>query len=158
MSKVFQQEEHIKNVLESVERAMYDDAGVRLKDITGVAGAGASILSGLSIGVDRIIMNPGSKFPLHIHEGAHLLYVLNGNGGLHIDGVDYALRTGDSVYVPAAYPHGVQGPLDDNPLEFLAFGVPHHPIDSHTRMTLVRNDEDITFLPGQSAAEGALVR
>ncbi|CAM5604280.1 MULTISPECIES: cupin domain-containing protein [Streptomyces] len=138
MSLIFNPDEHIANLLESAERTMYDDMGVRLEDITGVAGASARIAGGLPIGVDRIIMNPGSGFPLHIHEGAHLLYVLNGNGGLHIDGRDYALHTGDSIYVPAEYPHGIQGPLDDNPVEFLAFGVPHHPIDSHTRMTMVR--------------------
>ncbi|MFI5758513.1 cupin domain-containing protein [Streptomyces sp. NPDC051569] len=141
MGRTFNPDEHIANVLESAERAMYDDAGVRLRDITGVAGASARITGGLPIGVDRIIMNPGAGFPLHVHEGAHLLYVLNGNGGLHIDGQDYVLRTGDSIYVPAEYPHGVQGPLDDQPLEFLAFGAPHHPIDSHTRMTLIRQQE-----------------
>lgn len=141
MEKIFRPDEHIKNLLDAVERTMYDDAGVKLSDITGVAGASATILDGLNLGVDRIVMNPGTAFPLHIHEGAHLLYVLNGNGGLHIDGKDYVLRTGDSIYVPADYPHGVQGPLDDRPLEFLAFGAPHHPIDSHTRMTLVRDAE-----------------
>ncbi|MGF1430809.1 cupin domain-containing protein [Kitasatospora sp. LaBMicrA B282] len=141
MSQTFRPDDHIRNVLEGARRTMYDDAGVRLEDITGVAGAGAVIGNGLSIGVDRITMLPGTGFPLHVHEGAHLLYVLNGRGALHIDGRDYVLRTGDSIYVPAEYPHGVQGPIDDNPLEFLAFGVPHHPIDSHTRMVLVRDDE-----------------
>ncbi|MCU7822137.1 cupin domain-containing protein [Kitasatospora sp. DSM 101779] len=153
MNQVFRPDEHILNVLDGARRTMYDDAGVRLDAITGVAGAGAVLPGGLPIGVDRITMQPGTAFPLHVHEGAHLLYVLNGRGALHIDGRDYVLRTGDSIYVPAEYPHGVQGPIDDNPLDFLAFGVPHHPIDSHTRMVLVRDDE---LLAGAALEEAAV--
>ncbi|MER7667360.1 cupin domain-containing protein [Kitasatospora sp. NPDC096128] len=143
MSQLFRPEEHIENVLEGVRRTMFDDSGLRLEDITGVPGASGRTAAGLPIGVDRIIMQPGTAFPLHVHEGAHLLYVLNGLGALHIDGKDYVLRTGDSIYVPADYPHGVQGPVNDEELEFLAFGVPHHPIDSHTRMTIVREEEAV---------------
>ncbi|WP_128378881.1 cupin domain-containing protein [Streptomyces cavernae] len=141
MKQRFSPDDHIQNLLDGVRRTMYDDAGVRLENITGVGGAQARILSDLSIGIDRITMLPGTSFPLHVHEGAHLLYVLGGRGGLHIDGEDHVLVPGDSIYVPAEYPHGVQGPLDDEQLDFLAFGVPHHPIDSHTRMVLVRDQE-----------------
>ncbi|WP_208608173.1 cupin domain-containing protein [Amycolatopsis pretoriensis] len=127
-----------------MRRAMYDDAGVELEDIFGVSGSRAEALPDLTIGLDRIVMLPGTAFPLHVHPGAHLLYVLDGRGGLRVDGQDYVLERGDSIYVPADYPHGVQGPVDDRPLEFLAFGVPHHEVDSTTRMVLVRDDETVT--------------
>lgn len=145
MELQFSPEDHIRNLLEGVRRAMYDDTGVQLEDITGVAGSRAEALPGLTIGLDRIIMLPGTAFPLHVHPGAHLLYVLNGRGGLHIDGKDYVLETGDSIYVPADYPHGVQGPVGDQPLEFLSFGAPHHEVDSTTRMVMVRDDEVMTL-------------
>lgn len=136
MSEAFDRKKHIQNLLAEIEQEMFDDSGLCLKDITGVAGATA-MLGDVAIGVDRIIMRPGTAFPLHTHEGAHLLYVLRGRGGLHIDGQDYALGVGDSIYVPAEHPHGVRGPMDDSTFEILAFGVPHHPVHSTTRMTVV---------------------
>lgn len=149
METHFSPEEHIRNLLEGMQREMYDDTGIALTDITGVSGSRAEALPGLTIGLDRIIMLPGTAFPLHVHPGAHLLYVLNGKGGLHIDGKDYVLNTGDSIYVPADYPHGVQGPLDDRPLEFLAFGAPHHEVDSTTRMVMVRDEEVMAIAGGE---------
>jgi quercetin dioxygenase-like cupin family protein len=66
------------------------------------------------------------------------LYVLASRGFIHIDGTDYLMTQGDSVYVPANYPHGVKtDPTVEQPLEILAFGVPHAPLDSRHRMTLV---------------------
>ncbi|MEU7524210.1 cupin domain-containing protein [Saccharothrix sp. NPDC042600] len=143
MEPQFQAENHIVNLLDGLCRAMYDDSGVRLEDITGVSGARAEALPGLPVGVDRIVMQPGTAFPLHVHPGAHILYVLGGTGGLHIDGHDYVLEPGDSVYVPADYPHGVRGPVDAHPLEFLAFGAPHHEVDSTTRMVVVRDAQTV---------------
>lgn len=137
MSDAFDPDQHIQSLLAGVQREMLDDSGRLLKDVTGVAGARANILDDVTIGVDRIIMRPGTAFPLHTHEGAHLLYVLSGRGGLHIDGEDYVLGEGDSIYVPAEHPHGVRGPVDDRTFEILAFGIPHHPVDSTTRMTVV---------------------
>lgn len=117
---------------------MYDDSGNRLEGIMGSGGSRGLTSAGVSLGVDRIVMRPGSAFPLHVHEGDHLLVILSGCGSIHVGGVDYKLVAGDSIYVPAEFPHGVGGPTDDNLFEILAFGIPHHAIDSHTRMTVVK--------------------
>lgn len=137
MNRIFRPGEHLTNLLAGELVDMYDDEGNRLPGIQGVGGSRARTEGGLAIGVDRIVMQPGSAFPLHTHEGDHLLAILSGKGSIHVDGVVYELTSGDSIYVPAEYPHGVGGPLDDEPFEILAFGIPHHPIDSHTRMRLV---------------------
>lgn len=140
MKRTFRSDEHIVNLISGALVDMYDDSGNRLPGIQGTGGSRGHTTSGQALGVDRIVMAPGSAFPLHIHEGDHLLVILAGTGSIHVDGVDYKLTVGDSIYVPAEYPHGVGGPVDDRPFEILAFGIPHHPIDSHTRMTIVREE------------------
>jgi quercetin dioxygenase-like cupin family protein len=137
MARRFDPNKHIQSLLGRDPVEMYDDNHQRLSDIRGVGGAGGVTADGVALGVDRIIMWPGSAFPLHTHEGHHLLYVLSGAGGLHVDGIDYVLTSGDSIYVPADYPHGVIGPQEGAPLIILAFGIPHHPIESSTRMRVV---------------------
>jgi quercetin dioxygenase-like cupin family protein len=137
MDRTFEPTEHIVNVLNLELVDMYDDSGNRLPKIRGVGGSAGRTKTGLALGVDRIVMQPGSGFPLHTHEGDHLLVILAGAGSIHIDGVDYPLVEGDSIYVPAEYPHGVGGPTNGRPFELLAFGIPHHPIDSTSRMRVV---------------------
>lgn len=137
MNRKFRPDEHILNLISGELVDMYDDSGNHLPGISGVGGGRGVTESGLTLGVDRILMRPGSSFPLHTHEGDHLLVILSGAGSIHVDGVDYRLVTGDSIYVPAEYPHGVGGPTDDRDFEILAFGIPHHPIDSTTRMRVV---------------------
>jgi len=121
---------------------MYDDLGIQLEGIQGVEGA-AGILenewSKFEMGLDYIVMIPGSQFPLHTHPGSHILYILDGPGIVHIEGVDYQVSTGDSVFVPAVFPHGVKTNPDHlQDFRFLAVGYPHHKVDSATRMTVVR--------------------
>ena len=101
-------------------------------------GAGEDACVGMRIGVDRIVLQPGSEFELHTHPGDHILYVLSSRGIIHVDGTDFVMRAGDTVYVPANYAHGVRTePSVSDPLEILAFGVPHTPLDSPRRMTVV---------------------
>jgi mannose-6-phosphate isomerase-like protein (cupin superfamily) len=57
---------------------------------------------------------------------------------VHCDGTDYHVRKGDTIAIPAEYPHGVKTyPSAPGPLIFLAVGHPHKPIDSRDRMKLV---------------------
>jgi quercetin dioxygenase-like cupin family protein len=137
MLRTFHPQEHIQNLLAKPAVVMFDDLGQQINGVTGVPGAAGLTTGGTRIGLDKIVMTAGSAFPLHVHDGDHLLYVLAGSGGIHVDGVDYELHAGDTIYVPADYPHGVLGPESGPPLCILAFGVPHHPIDSTTRMRLV---------------------
>lgn len=131
--------EHLKNVLHGEWTSLYDEEGRELPGIRGRAGAYSMTFTGYEIGVDLIEMQPGAAFPLHVHPGDHILYVLNGAGCVHIDGVDHRLKEGDTVFIPAEYPHGVKTiegyPL---PFQFLAFGHPHKHLDATDRMLLVK--------------------
>jgi quercetin dioxygenase-like cupin family protein len=139
----FDPECHIVNICRGAEVALVEPDGAVLQGIRGIAGASAYIESGMAVGADRIIMQPGAEFELHTHPGAHILYVLAAHGFIHINGIDYAMAKGDTVYVPAAYPHGVKtDPAVRDPLELLAFGVPHMPLSSRHRMSLVDGPDD----------------
>jgi quercetin dioxygenase-like cupin family protein len=140
MEQRFDPDKHILNVFSEPEVKLLSSDRSVLNGILGVAGAAEVIDSGQEIGVDRIMMQPGAEFELHTHPGAHLLYVLSSRGFIHIDGVDYEMVKGDTVHVPAKYAHGVKtNHKVSAPLELLSFGVPHMPISSPERMTLVEN-------------------
>ncbi|MER7460026.1 cupin domain-containing protein [Micromonospora sp. NPDC126480] len=139
MQAQFDPQRHIQNLSTGQERKLLSNDGSILDGILGVPGAAELIETGVEIGVDRIVMSPGAEFELHTHPGAHILYVLKSRGFIHVDGVDYDMVEGDSVYVPARFAHGVKTNRSvDEPFEILAFGVPHMPIDSRDRMTVVR--------------------
>ncbi|MEH1016320.1 cupin domain-containing protein [Micromonospora sp. CPCC 206060] len=134
----FDPNRHISNVLTGREvRLLSSDKSI-LPGIVGVPGC-AELIGGVTeIGVDRIIMESGARFELHTHPGAHILYVMRSRGFIHIDGVDYEIGAGDTVFVPADYAHGVKtNTAVTEPFELLAFGVPHMPLESPDRMTLV---------------------
>jgi transcriptional regulator with XRE-family HTH domain len=42
----------------------------------------------------------------HAHPGVEFIYALAGTLGVHIDGVEYALEAGDSMYFDSSVPHG----------------------------------------------------
>ncbi|MEO3890674.1 cupin domain-containing protein [Nonomuraea sp. B5E05] len=138
MSREFEATQHIQNVFTGSEVKLLGSDGSVLPGILGVAGVSELLKPGVEIGVDRIIMQSGSEFALHTHPGAHILYVLRSHGFIHVDGVDYEMAQGDTVYVPARFAHGVKtNPKAREAFEILAFGVPHMPIDSEHRMEFV---------------------
>jgi quercetin dioxygenase-like cupin family protein len=115
-----------------------DGRGGNLAGVTGRSGPRAVAFTGHPIGLDEIRMEPGSRFDMHEHQGDHVLYVLEGRGAIWIGGHLYEMTAGDSVFVPAECPHGVSTVEGyDGVFRFLAFGVPHHPLDGDSRMTLV---------------------
>ncbi len=104
----------------------------------GRAGAYSVSLTGHEIGVDLIEMQPGSFFPLHVHAGDHILFVLKGTGCVSIDSVDHTVTEGDTIFIPAEYPHGVKTlPGYEFPFAFLAFGHPHKHLEATDRMQCV---------------------
>ncbi|GAA1976415.1 cupin domain-containing protein [Kitasatospora viridis] len=137
MSIKFDPEQHIRNVSGEPDVALVNSFEEIIPGIRGVPGAAETIALG-TIGIDRIMMEVGSEFELHTHPGAHILYVLSSRGYIHVDGTDYAMTAGDTIFVPADYAHGVKTDRAAKaPLEILAFGVPHMPLDSAHRMELV---------------------
>jgi transcriptional regulator with XRE-family HTH domain len=43
---------------------------------------------------------------LHTHTGVEFIYTLKGRLGVHIDGQEHVLRSGDSMYFDSGLPHG----------------------------------------------------
>ncbi len=134
----FDPAEHLRTFEKCPRVQLRDGRGSELSGVTGRSGPQARGFSGQAIGLDEINMEPGTRFELHEHEGDHILYVLEGQGGIFVEGVLHQLSVGDSVFVPAETPHGVstvEGAT--GPFRFLAFGVPHHPLDDDDRMHLI---------------------
>jgi len=111
---------------------MYDEQGNKLKDIEGKRGVRAQKADGSYIGCDFIRMQPGSAFPMHTHEGDHVLYIVYGEGFVHIDGRDIAVRADHVIHIPAECPHRVW--CAERSLMFAATGHPHIHVDAHDRM------------------------
>ena len=113
--------------------------GRALPGIRGRAGAAGLLEDGLEFGVDSIEMQPGASFEPHVHEGAHILFVLSGRGTVWLDGRDLRLAPGDSLFVPADLPHAVSAmPGGSEPLLFVAAGYPHKNLTARDRMRLLR--------------------
>ena len=135
--------DHIKNLLAGEFVPLRDEEGQLLAGIRGRIGACGITAEGVEFGVDLIEMDPPACFPLHTHPGDHLLCVLQGEGIVHVDGIDHPVGVGDSIFVPADYPHGVKTPplpLDSSdgpparPFRFLAAGHPHKHVSASDRM------------------------
>jgi mannose-6-phosphate isomerase-like protein (cupin superfamily) len=138
-ARAFRESEHIKNVLNGEWTALFDEMGQQLEGIRGRMGAFSMTFTNHEIGVDLIEMLPGSAFPLHVHPGDHILYVMHGNGCVSVDSVDHAVKEGDTIYIPAEYPHGVKSDVGQvGRLVFLAFGHPHKHLSATDRMKLVK--------------------
>jgi quercetin dioxygenase-like cupin family protein len=135
-ARQFVEGEHLRNVLRGEWVAMRDEAGQVLAGIRGRVGAAAIAADGEEIGVDLVEMQPGTEFPLHVHPGDHVLYILEGPGFVHIDGEPRRVDVGDTVFIAAEHPHGV---ITDPRymLRFLAFGHPHKHVAAADRMRLV---------------------
>jgi quercetin dioxygenase-like cupin family protein len=141
----FRESDHIKNVLNGEWTSLYDETGNKLEGIRGRMGAFSMTTSGHEIGVDLIDMQPGSAFPLHVHPGDHILYVMSGDGCVSVDGIDHKVKGGDTIFIPAEYPHGVKSDnVQSGRLVFLAFGHPHKHLDAKDRMKLVQSARSAT--------------
>ena len=129
-------DDHIRTVFAGEWTAMMDNTGVTLSNIRGRAGAMGQTNEGVAIGVDLIEMQPGSGFDLHTHAGQHILYVIEGEGAVVVDGSAHPIQAGDTVFVPAEYPHGVTAGDALGSLRLLSFGYPHKQVGAIDRMRL----------------------
>jgi quercetin dioxygenase-like cupin family protein len=128
---------HQRNVLHAPLVELHDEHGRTLPGIRGRAGAWGTTIDGKEFGADLIEMEPGSAFPLHTHDGDHLLYILRGTGYVHIDGRDRHVAVGDTIYIAANHAHGVKtDPQCTINFVLLAVGIPHKHISAHDRMHL----------------------
>ena len=131
-------ETQIRNLQSGPWQPLRLESGDILQGVRGRSGASGSPDGVSLMGMDLIEMDAGAAFEIHTHTGAHVLYVLNGEGWLDVEGERRRLSAGDCVFVPAAAPHGVSCEIDSPcPLSFIAVGFPHRAVDALDRMHLV---------------------
>jgi mannose-6-phosphate isomerase-like protein (cupin superfamily) len=122
--------ERIRNVLEGDWVTMLD--GIRGR--RGVTGLPRHPMGLDHMGLDLIEMEPGTSFPCHTHPGAHILFVLEGEGTVTIRGDVHRTCPGDCYYIDAEEEHAV-GAVGRHRL--LSIGFPHKQIDDPARMRVV---------------------
>lgn len=84
---------------------------------------------------DLICFGPFGQTAAHTHPGAHILYVLAGDGVLNFCGKEYHLAQHDCYYVPGEAPHSVHALESD--LVLLSVANDHRPVDSTQRLEIV---------------------
>ena len=140
----FNPDDQIINLGEASWMQLVGEDHKPLPGIIGKAGAKGNAKVGgetVEIGADMVSMEPGSAFDTHVHKGAHILHFTEGRGMVHINGTDRKVDQGDTIFIPALYAHGVKTYQDaDSDLTFVAFGVPHMPVESADRMWTVEDE------------------
>ena len=71
----------------------------------------------------RFSLEKGGYAPYHTHPWPHITYILEGEGTLHLDGVDYHLTSGSVSYVPSNKIHQIKAAID-SPLVFICIVPP----------------------------------
>ena len=97
-------------------------------------GTGSPLVKINQFGADVIRFAAGEGVANHTHEGAHILFVISGNGFVEYDGTDHALEPGMCYLVPSMVSHGIKATTD---LVLIAVGNDHRDLASPERMELV---------------------
>lgn len=67
-----------------------------------------------SVGCDRVKISQGSSLKPHIHEASEsFIYILDGTAVVTLDGKDYPVKVGDTIYIPSGVSHGFSTPTED---------------------------------------------
>lgn len=100
----------------------------------GVQGFPLGEEANIPMGIDLLDMESGTQFPLHTHPGAHILFILEGQGTVTIGDHVYTTRPGDCFFIPGGLQHGVGAPQHH---QFLSIGFPHKSLEDPSRMDIV---------------------
>ena len=93
---------------QGVDREGWDDAIRGKVEWSTLLSGDRSPTSQLTLGVAEL--GPGQPAPFlpHRHAQAEAYYVLSGEGVVHLDGVEHAVRAGSSVFIPGGVWHGAR--------------------------------------------------
>ena len=90
-----------------------------------------------------LVAHPGAGAPEHTHEGAELLYVLEGRAEMTFGGEPASAGPGDAVHIPAGVRHTFSVPADSPPLRAVQVYVPGGP-EQRFKVWPVKGDIDPT--------------
>jgi quercetin dioxygenase-like cupin family protein len=79
-----------------------------------IAGAGESLV--------QAYLKKGALVALHCHEADQFIYVLQGVLRTTVDGVEFTLRDGDVLSIPAGVPHQAEAMDDTFVMTITSFG------------------------------------
>lgn len=89
-------------------------------------------------GADVISFGPGQCVERHVHPGAHILFVLEGEGELTYGDERWHLEEGLCYLVPPMVPHAIHADPDSREdLVLVAVGDDHRPVWSAERLEIV---------------------
>ncbi len=77
----------------------------------------------MTCGVSEIGAGQPDKILLHSHAQVEVYYFLSGTGIVHIDGEEYPVRVGTTVFIPGNARHGVRNTGEDTLRLFYVFAV-----------------------------------
>lgn len=66
---------------------------------------------------------PTSKAPVHTHTYEEVIYIVDGEGVIHVGGQDIPVRKGSSIYLPPLLPHCIENP-HEQPIRLLGVFCP----------------------------------
>lgn len=64
-----------------------------------------------------------AKHVIHSHEPEQCYYIINGQGLVTVGAAKQVLRSGETVYIPAHAPHGIEN-IGEDILSYLTIGAP----------------------------------
>lgn len=111
--------------------ALRVDGGVRAIQMANSDGTGSPLVKNNTFGADVIRFGPGEGVVNHTHVGAHILFVIKGDGVVEYEGVEHALRPGLCYMIPSMVRHAIRAKSD---LVLIAVGDDHRDLASVERM------------------------
>ena len=96
-------------------------------------------------------LRPGEEIGTEVHKVDQILYVVDGEGKVVLDGVDKELDKGEIVFVPAGVQHNVIN-TDDEPMKlFTIYAPPQHAAGTMHRTKAVADEAEREALASAKA-------
>jgi len=103
-------------------------------DMSNSQGTGSALLKEGDFGADLIRFGANEGVQNHTHEGAHILFVVKGEGWVDYEGYAHHLEPGMCYLIPSMSQHAIRAITE---LVLIAVGNKHRPLESSERMSPV---------------------
>lgn len=96
--------ELMKNIKKSEVLKLKDEVSYQEGQIVS-----KTLIQNLAVSVTLFSFDKGEEISAHESKGDAFVTCIDGIGQVTIDGIDYELKEGDSIVMPAGHPHAVFG-------------------------------------------------